>query len=259
MVLILGAKLVVAALDRTTKVVPRRIPVTGTPRRIIFSKQLDMLVVVVTTSENKPPRQRSSPGVRSRPRLLLRDCIEFINPDQQMIKTEEEEPQLLGPPKYIVPAGRVGERVLGIIDWSPSEGVKTYHFIVVCTSIKHPGGLQDTGRIAFFNARRNNQGGLEVAQKYQMGIPCDRPAYSVASLGSSSLVYCSGTELIIQSLSLSDRRWHRVCDHYLRSPAIHLNVNHPFIYATTASDSVEVLRFEDNTLSPQFRYESLSR
>ncbi|KAI9718568.1 MAG: hypothetical protein M1812_004019 [Candelaria pacifica] len=251
MVLILGAKLIVATLDRTAKVVPRRIPVKGTPRRIIFSKVLDMLVLVVTSNENKPPRQRSSPGIQSRSRVLVRDCIEFIDPDQPTIKVEGDIPQDSGSQKCLAPVGKAGERVLGIIEWSPSEEGRTYHFLVVCTRIKHSGGLPDTGRVAFFKARRNNQGGVDVAEKYH--IRCDGgPAYSIASLGSSSLVYCSGNELKIQFLNLSEKKWQPVCSYRLRSPGLHIDVKGPLIYVTTASDSVQILKFEDNTLSHQF-------
>ncbi|KAI9696824.1 MAG: hypothetical protein M1836_005186 [Candelina mexicana] len=249
-VLILGAKLVVAALDRTVKVVSRRIPVMGTPRRLMFSRHLNMLVTVITTSESKPPRQRSSPGIQPRPRVLLRDCIEFIDPDQPTIKIEGDEPQDLRLPKRIAPVGKVGERVLGIIDWNPSEGDRTYHFLVICTSIKQPGELQDTGRIAFFNVRRNEQGGLDVAEKRQLS--CARPVYSVASLGLSSIVYCSGAELTIKFLDLTDKKWQTVCMYRLRSPGNQITVNGTFIYVTTASDSLEILKFEHDTLTPQF-------
>ncbi|KAI9816208.1 MAG: hypothetical protein M1827_001809 [Pycnora praestabilis] len=259
-----GTKLIVAVLDEIPKMIPRRIPVKGTPRRVMFSKQLRMLVVAVTSFEVNPGGgSRHSTASR-----ILRDSIQFIDPnrssyelDSASVKTESgsEIQDIATRPRdeNTIPFGKPGERVFGIIDWNPSEGSKEYHFLVVITGItSKPGGVstssrsQKRGKIRFFSVRSNNHGGFDAKQKYV--IEREKPVISVAAYGPCSLVYCCGTELEFQTLDLTGKKWHKVTSFDLRSPSVHMSIIEPLIYVTTAEDSLRIIRFETDKLVPQF-------
>ncbi|KAH0563278.1 hypothetical protein GP486_002149 [Trichoglossum hirsutum] len=46
-------------------------------------------------------------------------------------------------------------------------------------------------------------------------------------------------------------------EHNLRSSIVHISVKEPFIYASTASDSLSILSWDGAKLVPQFRYEEI--
>ncbi len=69
---------------------------------------------------------------------------------------------------------------------------------------------------------------------------------------SSSLIYCCGNELIVQTLRLPDKKWLRPVKHMLGSPSTHISVVDSFVYVTTARHSLTILKFEDDQLRPQF-------
>lgn len=68
----------------------------------------------------------------------------------------------------------------------------------------------------------------------------------------SSLIYCCGNELVLQTLRLPDKKWLRPIKHALGSPSIHISVAGLFVYVTTARHSLTILKVENDELHPQF-------
>ena len=244
-----GNLLHLAALDTRAapRVVTRRIPVAGTPSRIIFSTRLNMLIVGYSMTEVKFAR----PPQRPRPKRVFRPMIDFIFPDGDPVKTEPctgaENPNTQ--PRHAF--WRPGERIHGLLEWFPSEGGKSYHMLVVNTMIGHATTFTAKGRILFLNiARDENTGRVRLTEKHRFN--CEKPVFSVAAYGPSSLLYGTGNELVLQTLRVSERKWDDKVTHNIRSPAFSISVTSPFIYVMTARHSLLIFKFENNTLIPQF-------
>lgn len=125
------------------------------------------------------------------------------------------------------------------------------------------------GRVLFFNLKTSDDGGVDVKLKHQ--IKHDKPVYSVAAFGArcvrqslpiqvlqapltcrSSLIYCCGNNLVLQTLRFPDKKWLRPIKHTLGSPSIHISVAGLFVYVTTARHSLTILKVENDVLRPQF-------
>lgn len=144
-----------------------------------------------------------------------------------------------------------------------------YHMLVLTTIVNRVKPHQAAGRVLFFNLRTSDEGRVDVKLKHQ--IKHDKPVYSVAAFGarcvphpvqilvfqapltcSSSLIYCCGNELVLQTLRLPDKKWLRPIKHTLGSASIHISVAGLFVYVTTARHSLTILKVEDDELRPQF-------
>ncbi|KAI9880096.1 MAG: hypothetical protein M1830_005341 [Pleopsidium flavum] len=256
LICISGTELIMATLDDEggARVVPRRITVGGTPTRLIFSRHLNKLVVGYTKLEVKPTRHTNDHH-RSTGKRSLRPTFKVIDPDRDPMKFElEDSGNVATSPsestRNLFPTGKPGERILGMLEWSPTEANRTYHMVVLSTIVHRSSPPKAVGRMLFFNVRENNEGRVDVKLKHQ--IKHDKPVYSVAAFGASSLIYCSGNELIVQTLRLPDKKWLRPVKHMLGSPSIHISVVEPFVYVTTARHSLTILKYEDDQLRPQF-------
>ena len=140
--------------------------------------------------------------------------------------------------------------------------------LVLSTQINRSTPHHAAGRVLFFNLRISDEGRVDVKLKHQ--IRHDKAVYSVAAFGArcvfqpgrplyarstntgSSLIYCCGNELILQTLRLPDKKWLRPIKHMLGSQSIHISVAGLFVYVTTAAHSLTILKFENEGLRPQF-------
>ena len=141
--------------------------------------------------------------------------------------------------------------------------------LVLTTAVSRLLPRQAAGRILFFTLKTSGEGGVDVRLKHQ--IKHDKPLYSVAAFGAryvpswspirvleapltcfSSLIYCCGDELILQTLRLPDKKWLRPIKHILGSPSVHISVAGLFVYVTTAGHSLIILKVETDELRPQF-------
>ena len=116
-----GTDLIMAALDDQDgpRIVLRRIPIGGTPTRIIFSRYLNKLVVGYLTLEMRPPQQVNGHG-RSSGRRCLRPTIQVIDPDSDPIKIDPMNAVHHGrkqseSARATYPVGKPGERICGML------------------------------------------------------------------------------------------------------------------------------------------------
>lgn len=244
-----GESLHVAAFDTRAapRAVTRRITVAGAPSRIIFSERLNMLIVGSVRVEVKPARPPQQP----KPKRLFRPMIDLIFPDGDPVEMEPNIDGGIPQPPPRDDFWKPGERIMGLLEWFPKGEGKSYHLLVVNTIIGQADKHTGQGRILILNfVKDENTGKLRLTEKNPSR--CDKPVFSVAAYGDSSLVSGRGNELVLRTLRVSDRKWNEIVTHKLRSPAISISVKYPFIYVTTARESLSVFTFEEDKFVPQF-------
>lgn len=206
-----------------------------------------MLIVGSVRVEVKPARPPQQP----KSKRVFRPMIDLIFPDGDPVKME---PNIDGGSPESSPRDaywKPGERIMGLLEWFPKGEGKSYHLLVVNTIIGRADQHTGQGRILILNFVKDEKTGkLRLAEKNPSR--CDKPVFSVAAYGDSSLISGRGDELVLRTLRVSDRKWNETVTHKLRSPAISISVNFPFIYVTTARDSLSVFTFEEDKFVPQF-------
>ena len=209
--------------------IPRRIPIGGTPVRIIHLTRFNMLAVGLTKTTVKNNKR------------LVQSYLSFIGEDA-IAAVEHHHSNSLK-------IGRPGERIMGILEWFPSEDGKSYHFIVVVTLRRHSPPAE-TGVVYLYRITRGHD--LSVSTKLIRAMEPNSPVYSVASYGASSLVYSSGKNLFLHTLRLSDQKLQPPSIFLLSSPGVHISVQGSYIYVTTFENSVSIFKVEGLRLVPQF-------
>ncbi|MCJ1402104.1 hypothetical protein MMC11_005323 [Xylographa trunciseda] len=257
------SRLHLAKLDHALPSSPivRRMPVPGTPSRIAFSRLLNKLVVAFTTIKVRESRDNRSRG-ESRSRRLLYPTLMFIDPNGRHTQhpegsklktsdpsTENSHKLRLGVPKNIGPSGM---KVLGLMEWRPSILGKEFPLLVVNTLRARKANRANTGSIQIYNINITRDTPDSVVIELKQNIPCDKPVFSLASYGASSLVFCSGTTLNLRTMTNVDgvTRWISMPSYELGTTAVHISVREPYIYLSTAINSVMVFKVEETLLVP---------
>lgn len=238
----------------------RRIPVPGTPSRIMFSNQVNKLIVAHTKIKLRE-RRRTSGQVPKPKKRLLYPSLSFFDLGQKA--PDEVEGRMFDParPMNNIPntiprgtskvIGPSGMKVLGLIEWNPSMEGKAFPLLTIYGSRARKSPRSDTGVIYLYKIGRSGSSSLTLELKQT--IPCEEPVYSLGTYGASSLIFCSGKTLYVKTMTIVEGalRWVPAITYELRSFGIHLSVREPFVYVTTSQDSVSVFRVEANALVPQ--------
>lgn len=229
--------LLVSILDETSKAVPRRIPVNGNPTRLAYSQHLGKLIVGLEAIDDSLQELDLKTGKIGR---SIRPTLAFIDLDHEPIKTEEDLRN------YKVPFGQTGERITSLITWNPTDGKKKYEMIIIATCLEDPDTDACDGRMVFINARPDPTSNNLVEAKVKHAYRHEkRPIYSMASYGPSSLVFCSGKQIILRTFEMQTREWRQVCEQTLPSPGIALSVREPFVHVTTAHHSLMIFKVDE--------------
>ncbi|MCJ1479162.1 hypothetical protein MMC13_007846 [Lambiella insularis] len=238
----------------------RRVPVPGTPNRIMFSNQVNKLIVAYTTLRTTEPRRTSGPASMPKKRLLY-PSLSFFDPDHSPSNafdeaTSDDVHSTSNIPNY-VPHGALkvigpsGMKILGMTEWIPSLEGKAFPLLAIYGIRARKTERSDTGIICLYKIASSISNGVTLEHKLDIG--CRESVYSLAIYGASSLVFCSGKTLHLRTMTITDGklRWDGESTHELRSPGNHVSVREPFIYVTTGKDSVSVLKYGGNGLLPQ--------
>ncbi|MCJ1431631.1 hypothetical protein MMC27_000986 [Xylographa pallens] len=238
----------------------RKLPVPGTPTRILFSRLINKLVVTFTTTRVREFQDIQSRGP-SRQRRLLYPTLMFLDPNGSHMQDPDEPPHgtvysstsephelPLGVPMNIGPSGM---KILGLIEWRPSVLGKEFPLLVVNTSRARKGGRADSGSIQIYHIAKTTPNIVVIELKHNISFA--KPVYSLANYGASSLVFCSGTTLCLRTMTDVDGvpRWVSMPSYELNTRALYISVREPYIYLSTASHSVMVFKVEDALLIPQ--------
>ncbi|KAI9375703.1 mono-functional DNA-alkylating methyl methanesulfonate N-term-domain-containing protein [Aspergillus egyptiacus] len=235
---IADGQLMICTLDNTVKTIPRRINLPGSATKVVFSQHLKSLVVAYTQTAletNSDPVKR-----------YTRAHIEFIDPDTQLpldSSVEGLEDQKNRPWR---PQGAAGEKISCILEWTPRKGEEEYHFIVIGTARRNQ---QERGRVIFLQASRDavNPSRIECFVKYIHKF--EGPVYSIAPYGDFTLMVSTGHEIVALEPKLTQSRRVRSARFSVLSPVISISAHEPYVYLSTARESLLVLKATEDKLA----------
>lgn len=256
--------------------VPRRLQIGGTPVRVIYSHRLNRLIVLyyrksVTRHSNE---YRNRPGKRA-----LRPVIGLLNPDDDAESVELCPTKVTNDAQFATELNAVdadndhfmttmsegtatkgciyhkpGERFLGVTEWFPTVARATYHMLIVNTLVKSLDDGAPNGRLLFFSVDVSGSGPPKLVLKKDMDLSA--PVYSVAFYPPSSIIYCCASELCKLSLEpyASGIKWMPPIKAAMRSPGRHITVEEPWIYVSTANESLAVFQYDTATSKLIYRF-----
>ena len=244
-----GDDLHVISLDLQPKMVPRRLELGGSPVRVLYSEQLKKLIVLhnkfeVVRAARRVDGRIIAPGTRA-----LRPTVSFLDSDAD--PATGLDPDAMDDNQVLMRSEcRPDEEFLGITEWlpDPRAGGNPHHMLVVNTMLKRAG--RTVGRLLFFAI---SEGGTKLVVKKR--IDTDEPVYSVATYPEKSLIYCCGNDLYMLILGAADQsriNWRNNVKIAMRSPARHITVKEPYIYVSSARESLSVYRYDAGQLVYQF-------
>ncbi|KAL9000432.1 MAG: hypothetical protein Q9169_000949 [Polycauliona sp. 2 TL-2023] len=243
-----GRNLVLADVSSSPnpEMVPRHLPLSGTPTTVLYSNRLGRLIVMYTTVVHQAGI-RLHKGIAFQ-RKSSQPAIAFIKPDAESIRPDQDEEDRLNvlDASCILP----GERYLGLMEWIPTDGRKQYHMLVVHTATGHAGSQEPVGRLLFFRPVQNAVGDVTLEQKIVLDHQAEISA--VASYGESSLVYGCGNDIYFRLLDLENRRFAPQRWLTLRSPAVQISVLGTNIHVSTELHGHHVLSVEGDRLVPRW-------
>ncbi|KAG9231393.1 mono-functional DNA-alkylating methyl methanesulfonate N-term-domain-containing protein [Amylocarpus encephaloides] len=219
-VMISGTSLLLAAFSTQPKTVPRAVAIGGTPLRMIYSHYLKALVVAA--------------NIDGKSTLL------FIDPatgdDLSLPLLNETGVEV----EFISGLGKPDDKVYHMIEWSYVKDNKTWPFIVLTTSsgrglivsVKVGPGTNKLGAVC-----GRSKIGFYTRHKHRHG----EPIFSVCGF-QDGLIWCVGHRLIYEVLDIRAKRFKRLADYELLTPATSLMFDSGFIYALTMGHSLEVLK-----------------
>ena len=250
------------------RALPRRFPVDGTPSRVIYSSRIGRLIVGFTKSVIRDSH-RNGGHVRMKSKRLLFPMLTFIDPSEdnttkiepEEASANENDPSSDASSQDLVSSrnlskpivrciGKSGEKILGLLEWFPTENGTTLYQIVINTLRTRRAPRNPTGQILFYTLTKDQAGTVVPTWKYS--IKCDDPVYCLAAYGTASLVYCCGFELVLQTYSLTEKRWSHNAKSTLRSRGQAISVRASFIYVTTIAESLLIFEVNGNVLVPRF-------
>ena len=217
----------------------RRWKIEGTPNRLIYSKALDKLIVGYTQVVVEANLRKGDDDVLTGKRFLY-PMLVAIDPNNNSVAQEHEV------------IGLSGEKILGMLDWFPSDGQNSSNFLVINTLRQNRYPKKDDGRILFYRLKLH-EGHIKFDQKQVIGHEdCPGPVLALAPYGNSSIVYCTGELLKLRKLNMSSPvgKWENLMEYNLRSQACSISTKEPYIYVVSREKSLQVLRVQDDHIVP---------
>lgn len=226
--LVAGTQLLIAAFSTQAKTVPRHIAVGGTPTRLLYSNAMDLLIVGAIV-DNKST-------------LLFIDPETGDNLSAPLLKRDSE------PADYPNGLGKSGDKIYHLLEWSFVKENKTWDHIIVATSSgkllvvsTKDEGRHQNGASPFNGADTRPRRTISFWTKHIFKSTGSEPVYSVTGFA-DGLLWCSGNKLLCDTLDIKDKKFKRIVEYELPSPAISITYDNGIVYALTNSHSLEVLR-----------------
>ncbi len=228
--------------------IPRRIPIPGTPVRLIYSQWLKRLVVIYyQINIIKAEGRRTAANQRS-----TRYHMAVVDPDAAFGGPDEDGNEETRP-RYPSYYSKPGERFLGVTEWFPKVGEDVHHLFLVHTILGRRVASESKGRILLFAA--SEKGSMTLKRHYDK----DSPVYSLAPYEPSSILYCCGHDLCLQSLDTSvGPSSVKMADpivYDLKTRGLYISTHKDWIYVTTDGNGLNVFKLEDSTLVRYFTSE----
>ena len=230
------------------QMVPRYLHTNGTPVRVIYSSRLEKVIALYDWCR-----------VGSRRPRVVKPGISFFDIDG-FTDTAHTRPGVFTPKEFdyryrndrsILLERKNLERFLGITEWIPEISDKRFHLLVINTGVIHQS--KSAGRLLIFAVTQEPDGTNTLSIKRRMVM--EAPVYTViVHPDRRSLVYCSGTELCIQTLTniAGGIKWLPPIKATMRSFARSLSINGPYIYVSSATESFAIFKYADDKLVYQY-------
>ncbi|KAF2765391.1 hypothetical protein EJ03DRAFT_354912 [Teratosphaeria nubilosa] len=206
----------VTILQKTPTVVPRQIPVNGTPTRMLYAERQQCLVVASTKTEALPDMRRK-----------IWPVIDFITVRNAGVAcTYDLQP---------------GERVYSLLEWNyKSSDDKTYSFVLIGSSYRRR-SVGMGGRIRFL--QQSGRDASEVREGHVEKF--DAPVFSLAIFDELTYVVCYGESVALFRFQQAAKKWRQLCEPFkLLSPGVYVTVTNPLIFISAATDSLVTLRLD---------------
>lgn len=229
LLVISGSQLLITGLSTHTKPVTRQLAIGGTPNRLMYSHTLGLLVVAASVNG--------------------KSSILFIDPDfgENVSKPWNEATQT--PVDFISGLGNSDEKIFRLFEWSYLKDGKTWKFVIASTS---------TGRLTIISIHdepqthkdtppnhTSNQRRIRFYTRYKFKY--NEPVYSATGLP-GGLLWGAGRKLLYDVLDADNKKFRRVAEFDLPSPAINLSYEDGAIYALTSCHSLEILKLVTDTV-----------
>lgn len=215
LMLLSESRLLVADLWPRHGLVPRTIPLGGSPTRVIFSETWNCLVVALY-QDDKPN-------------------ISFIDPDTGMrVATASDKDKK--PSEFISGLGHRGDRIYGLSEWLYVKDGKTFAFLLVSTK----DGRLLVVSVTKMDPRQSGSNGKRLQYRTRYKKSFNQPIFSIVG-DDDGIMFCVDKTLHWDVLDLAEKKLKEVKRHNLDSPATSLRVVDGKIHALTTLHSLEVL------------------
>ncbi|KAL4985547.1 mono-functional DNA-alkylating methyl methanesulfonate N-term-domain-containing protein [Aspergillus falconensis] len=231
-------QLMVCTLDTAVRAIPRKISLPGSAHKLAYSQHLKSLVVAYSQTAfdtDADPIKR-----------YTRPYIEFLDPDTQYPLDVSAEGLTNHRSKPWRPQGAAGEKISCILEWTPRKGDEEYHFIVIGTARRNQ---QDRGRVIFLQASRSSSPDTQIECSVKYIHKFEDPVYTIVPYGDFTLMVSTGHEIVALEPKFAQPRRVRSTRFSVLSPAISMSSHEPYIYLSTARESLMVLRNTEDKLA----------
>ena len=243
-----NAELLFCSLIAQEHGIAKHLDFDGIPKRLLFSKFLQKLVVVFSREEEpyempvdrlitrpllpdeKDPNARPAKSVR-------RIGLQLITPHLRYPQSKTAESSTFS----TTVTGDDSEVVHDFIDWAPTDGVNHYEWLVLAleTSTGAPAGFRGHGRVVCVNAKTLGKGRPDSTPK--VAYSNSFPVTAICAYKLSSLLIACGKEIILRHLDFKTRRWETLSRHALPSYANAISCQGSLICVATQGHSLLVL------------------
>lgn len=236
------------SFDAEPSMIPRRIALGGTPKRVKYSPELDKLIVLFYSKDTMYLAEASK-GLDETHQQCVQYSIAFVDLDLRALTPHPGETYLDS--SVVFDQFQPGEIPLGITEWFPLRNNEIYHVFVVNTLRQHPSPRHPSGRIYIF--KKTATGTLVVKKVFEK----EAPVFALTPYGSHSLLYGCGTDLCLHSLIVNSNssgwKFSDCIKVSLFSQARHISVREPWVYVSTnGNSSVIFMVVDSNRLDVQF-------
>ncbi|KAL1615403.1 hypothetical protein SLS54_009057 [Diplodia seriata] len=213
----------VAQLEEERHIVPRSIPVQGTPNRVIYSDALKAIFVACLESHTFDPATRDG-----RQRRYAQSYIRMYDDGPESSSTEAVAEYALNPTA----------RVNALTTWTLESNGRKYVHVVV-------GSVEGDGRkgtvVCIQKTTKDGKTKLEKTKDMKL----KQQVTAIASYGESNfLVVCYGKKLLVYQYNEETKRIQTAGEHDLPSAGLYVTTEAPFICVSTACDSLIILKVE---------------
>lgn len=235
------------SFDAEPSMIPRRIAIGGTPKRVKYSPELDKLIVLYNSTDQG--YLAGAPGRLDRAhQRCVQYSIAFVDLNPRALTSYPDEPCLES--TVVFDQFQPGEIPLGVIEWFPLRNNEIYHVFVVNTLLQHPAPRQPSGRIYIF--KKSATGVLMVKKVFEK----EAPIQALTPCGLQSLLFSCGTDLCLHTLMTnpdsSGWKFKDCAKVSLLSQVRYISVLDPWVCVSTSGNSLLVFMVDNDSLVLKF-------